>query len=241
MATYSLRIKGFTPQTFPLGRLGEYVCALAELIGDDIQASFERVTKGSAQLKIAIDPLDEAIVVARIRLAPSADESSTVRRGYEKIQSLLSADKTSAEFKPEKGAAILKFPGSPKGELKLSIVKEYGELSGRIIKVGGRDDTIPVAVRTPDGEVVNCSSTLEMARRLKSYLLEPVDVILVGVGRWKRLDSGAWATLEFKISDFSVMDFGGLDAALDAARASGSGWDAVQDVNEELSRIRYGA
>ena len=241
MATFSLRIKGFTPQSLPLGRLGEYVCALAELIGDDVKTSFERVTKGSAQLKVIIDDSDDITAVTRIRLAPSAEEGSPVRRGYEKIQSLLAADKTSAEFKPSKGAAILKFPGAPKGEIRLAVVKEFGELNGRIIKVGGRDETIPIALRTADGEVISCTSNIDMARRLKPYLLEPIDVILEGIGRWKRSDSGAWTAIEFKITDFSVMDFNGFDAALEAARSEGSGWDSVQDVNEELSRIRYGS
>ena len=241
MATYSLRLKGFTPQSLPLGRLGEYVCALADLIGDDVSASFERVTKGSAQLKVLIDESSESIVIARIRRAPLAEEGSSVRRGYEKIQSLLAADKTSAEFRPEKGAVILKFPGAPKGAIRLSTVKEFGELSGRIIKVGGRDDTIPVTLMTATGEAINCSSTLEMARRLKPCLLEPVDVILEGIGRWKRTDSGAWSIIEFKIHDFSIMDFSDFDASLETARALGSGWDSTQDVNQALSRIRYGS
>lgn len=241
MATYALRIKGFTPQSLPLGRLGEYVCALADLIGDDVGVSFERVTKGSAQLKVWIDDNDAPVVVNRVRLAPSADEGSSLRRGYDKIQSLLAADKTSAEFKPPKGAVILKFPGGPKNALRVAIVKEYGEISGRIIKLGGRDETIPVALRTPDGEVINGTANIEMALRLKPYLLEPIDVILTGMGRWKRKDSGEWEAIEFKINDFSVMDFDGLENELERTRAAGSGWDDVQDVEQELSRIRYGS
>ncbi len=239
MATYSLRIKGFTPETLPLSRLGEYVSALADLVGDDVSVHFHSVTKGSAQLKVRVDDPDVPLVISRIRQAPIADEGSLARRGYERIQSLLSSDKTSAEFRPEKGAVILKFPGAPKTQIRLPVVKEYGELNGRIIKVGGRDDTIPVALRTPDGDVVNCTATVEMARRLKPYLLEPIDVILCGMGRWRKMDIGTWEAIEFKINDFSVMEFDSFERTLADVRASGSGWDNVQDVVAELKRIRY--
>lgn len=240
MTTYSLRIKGFTPDTLPLSRLGEYVSALAELMGDDVSVHFHSVTKGSAQLKVKIEDNDVPLVVARVRQAPNADEGSPARRGYERIQSLLSSDKTSAEFRPQKGAVILKFPGAPKTQIRLPVVKEYGELNGRIIKMGGRDETVPVAIRTPDDEVINCTATVEMALRLKPFLLVPIDVILCGMGRWKKADTGTWEPIEFKINDFSVMDFSGFTPGLENVRASGSGWDGVQDVAAELNRIRYG-
>lgn len=240
MATYSLRIKGFSPQTLPLSRLGDYVSALADLIGEDVQVSFERVTKGSAQLNVLIDDNDVDVAVNRIRLAPSAEEGSLYRRGYEKIQSLLSADKTSAEFKPKNGATILKFPGAPKNSLRVSIIKDSGEINGRIIKVGGRDETIPVSLRTPDGDIVNCTANVEMARKLKQYLLEPIDVILIGVGKWKRSEIGKWEAIDFRISEFSVINFDNIENEIDRVRMAGSGWDNTQDVAQELSRLRYG-
>lgn len=240
MVTYSLRIRGFTPETLPLGRLGEYVSALAELLGDDVAATFHAVTKGSARLNVRIVDDDVPLVIARVRQAPNADEGSAARRGYDRIQSLLRNDKTSAEFRPQKGAVILKFPGAPVAQVRLPIVKEYGEINGQIIKVGGRDETIPVSIRTPDGEIVNCTATVEMARSLKPYLLEPIDVILCGMGRWKKMESGTWEAIEFKITDFSMMDSGDFATSLANVRAAGSGWDGVNDVAAELDRIRYG-
>jgi len=241
MATFSLRIKGFTPENLPLSRMAEYVSALAELIGDDVQASFERVTKGSAQLKINIRDDDAEIAVNKIRLASSADEGSSARRGYEKIQSLLASDKTSAEFRPHKGAVILNFPGAPKNVLRLATLKETGEINGRIIKVGGRDETIPISIRIPDGSVVSCTANVEMARKLKRYLLEPIDVILFGEGKWQRTESGAWEIIDFRILDVSEIDFANFDAELEKVRSAGSGWDDVDDVDAELERLRYGS
>jgi hypothetical protein len=241
MTTFSLRIKGFTPETLPLSRMGEYVSALAELIGDDVQVCFERVTKGSAQLNVKISDDDADKAISRIRLAPCAEESSVPRKGYDKIQALLSDDKTSAEFRQQKGAVILKFPGAPKNILRLAIVKEAGEINGRIIKVGGRDDTIPIALRTPEGVIVNCTASVEMARQLKKYLLEPIDVILLGEGKWRRTDKGSWETVDFKIIDVSEMDLNNFDNDLERVRSSGSGWDTTEDVTGELERLRYGS
>jgi hypothetical protein len=241
MTTFSLRIKGFTPDSLPLGRMGEYVSALAELIGDDVQASFERVTKGSAQLKVKIKDDDVDLVIKKMQLAPVSDEGSQVRRGYEKIQYLLSVDKTSAEFRPAKGAVILKFPGAPKNIIRLATMKEMGEINGRIIKVGGRDDTIPVAIRTPEGVIINCNSSVEMARNLKKYLLEPIDIILSGEGKWQRSEGGSWEIIDFKITGVSEIDFIGFSSELEKVRDLGSGWDDVQDVDLELDRLRYGS
>ena len=241
MATFSLRIKGFTPDTLPLSRMGEYVSALAELIGDDVQVSFERVTKGSAQLNVKINDDDADQAIGRIRLASSAEENSSSRKGYDRVQALLAGDKTSADFRQQKGAVILKFPGEPKNVMRLATLKEAGEINGRIIKVGGRDDTIPVSLRTPDGTIVNCTASVEMARKLKQYLLEPIDVILLGEGKWKRTEKGSWETVDFRIIEVTEMNFDTLDSELEQVRSAGSGWDAIEDVTGELERLRYGS
>lgn len=241
MVTYVLRIKDFSPETLPIGRLGEYLSALAELVGPDAPVHFDKVTKGSAKLKMKADESCVASVENRVRLAPVSDPGSDARRAYERIQGMLRADQTSAEFRPEKGAVILKFPGGKAARpLRMATVREYGELNGRIIRLGGKDDTIPVGLQQSDGTVISCTATVDQARKLKSYLLEPIDVLLTGVGRWTRTLEGRWEVSDFKISDCSPLLYDGFDDALAKVRSGGSGWDAEADIDAALHRIRYG-
>lgn len=241
MVTYLLRIKGFTPETLPLGRLGEYLSALAELVGPDAPVHFDKVTKGSAKLKVKVEEEAAPHIEARVRLAPVSEPNSEPRRGYERIQGLLRDDQTSAEFRPDKGATVLIFPGGKRQAApRLASVREYGELNGRIIRVGGKDDTIPVGLQQPDGTVISCTATVDLARQLKQYLLEPLDVVLTGIGRWTRTQDGHWEVSDFKISACSPLDYDGFDDALAKVRANGSGWDSEADVDAALHRIRYG-
>jgi len=241
MVTYVLRIKGFTPDTLPLSRLGEYLSALSELVGPEAPAHFDRVTKGSAKLKVKI--LEDAApsIEVRVRFASVAEPNSEPRRAYERIQSLLRDDQTSAEFRPEKGAVILAFPGAKNAPPKRTAsVRECGELNGRIIRLGGKDDTIPVGLLQSDGTVINCTATVELARQLKQYLLEPVDVVLSGVGRWTRTAEGPWEVSDFKISACDTLQYDGFDEALEKVRMHGSGWDAERDIDAVLHHVRYG-
>ena len=241
MATYILRIRGFSPETLPLGRLGEYLSAFAELLGPEAPVYFDKVTNGSAKLKMRVDDSASEQVETRVRMSPTYDQGRGERRGYDRIQHLLREDKTSAEFRPEKGAVILQFPGGKLTPVaRTASVREYGELLGRIIRVGGKDSTIPVGLQVPDGAIVSCTASIEQARLLKSYLLEPTDVLLTGVGRWSRNESGQWDVSEFKISGCTPVRFEGFDAALAEVRKTGSGWDSEVDFDAALNKIRYG-
>lgn len=241
MVTYVLRIKGFTPESLPIGRLGEYLSVLAKLVGTDAPVHFDKVTKGSAKLKMKVPEEAAHAVETRIRLAPVSDIGSEGRRAYDQMQSMLKTDQTSAEFRPEKGDVILLFPGveRPKPQ-RLASVREYGELHGRIIRLGGRDDTVPVGLQQADGEVINCTASVDQARSLKPYLLEPVDVLVTGVGRWMRTAEGRWEVSDFKISACTPLKYDDFDEALARVREGGSGWDVEEDIDAALHRIRYG-
>lgn len=240
MANYLLRIKGFSPESLPLNRLGEYLLALADLVGD-APVHFDKVTKGSAKLKLKIEDSATSIVESRVRLAPSSAPGSTPRNAYDRLQKLLREDQTSAEFRPEKGAVILQFPGARTARSAQSVtVRDQGELHGRIIRLGGKDTTVPVGLQTPEGHVIPCTATVEQARELKAYLLEPIDVVLCGVGRWSRTEDGVWEVADFKINTFAPFRLDDFDAALAKVKRGGSGWDSEPDLDAALHRIRYG-
>lgn len=122
----------------------------------------------------------------------------------------------------------------------MTTVCERGEFHGRITLLAMGDLAIHVGLQKADGSVINCTATVEQARGLKPYLLEPIDVLVTGVGRWARTDEGHWDVSDFRISDFSPLQYDGLDEALAKVRSGGSGWDSEPDIDAALHRIRYG-
>lgn len=232
------RLKGYTPETLPLGRLAEYLAAFAEMVGDE-PVHLRRVNKGSAAIAMAVKNDRFEQVASNVRLAPVSDLDTPQRKAYERIEGLLRKDQTTAVIKPDKGAVILSFHGAIKPTIRLASVKEPGEICGRVIRLGGKDATIPISVQTPDG-VVTCNTSLDIAKRLKEFLLEPIDVIFNGIGKWERTDDGGWVLAAFDIRDFSRAKFDDFDEALSKVRAEGSGWDVITDISGELQKLRYG-
>ncbi|BBH12919.1 hypothetical protein [Chromobacterium haemolyticum] len=240
MATYALRLKGFTPETLPLERLSKYLTALADLVGKDAPIHFDKVSKGSAMLKLVISDDQAHALESRVRLAAFAEAGSELKKAYDQINMLARGDQTTAEFKPVKGAVILQFPGINKPEPRTYSVKEDGEINGRVIRLGGKDSTVPVGLQMPDGVVVSCTASLDQAKGLKVYLLEPIDIVLKGSGKWVRDVDGAWVLEEFKISEFFPLVDQGFDEQLAKIRSKGSGWGEVEDIDKELHSLRYG-
>ncbi|GHT96822.1 hypothetical protein FACS1894116_14470 [Betaproteobacteria bacterium] len=242
MATYRLRIKKFSPDTLPMERLGAYLTALSALVGKESGASFSKVIKGSAALKINVPDENAPALLQRIRSAAEASLENDARKGYERINTLLAEDGTSGEFLPGKGAALLKFAGASANAdfFPIPAVKEPGEFSGRIIRIGGKDSTIPVTLLASDDSAVYCTASPDMARRLKKYLLEDTTVTLFGQGKWER-KNGKWVLLEFKISEFQELDFSGTNAAIAGVIGTGSGWDVFERPVEAFLELRHGA
>jgi hypothetical protein len=241
MAKYVFRLKKFTPDTLPLDRLGAYLSALAVLVGKDSGVTFDKVTKGSAVLNLRVP--DEAVAKVETRVKNVVDDpEGDAGKSVERLNALLREDGDSASFSAAKGAPLLKFAGvcANADYFAFPVVKEPGEFSGRIIRIGGKDNTIPISLLASDGKTVFCTADPDMARRLKVYLLEDIDVTLYGQGKWERI-GGKWELLEFKISDAQVLDFSGADETLARAIGSGSGWDTFTHPIEAFLALRHGA
>jgi len=228
MLTYVFRIIGPTPETLSIKRLGEYLVALSPVFGSEAPLRFESVTGGSVRLKFRVDEADAAGVEERVSGAP---QDEVARKYYLKLDDMLREDNASAEFRQDKkrGPPLLKIPGSAANASLFPIVRDTCEFHGRIIRVGGRDDTIPVGLQMPSGEVIACTASLEMARKLKAWLLEPVDVLLSGLGKWTHDPDGKWLLTDFRVDAAEPMNTEGFDEALKTVQAGGSGWDVEDD------------
>ena len=96
-------------------------------------------------------------------------------------------------------------------------LRERGSLDGVLIRVGGKDDTVPVHLL--DGDKVHvCNANREVARRLAPDLFGSI-LRVHGEGRWERDQEGKWNLLRFDIRDFEPLDDVPLGEAVRRLRA----------------------
>lgn len=117
--------------------------------------------------------------------------------------------------------------------------REGGTLDGVLIRVGGKDDTVPVHLL--DGDKVHiCSANREVARLLAPNLCGPI-LRVHGEGRWERDQDGNWALLRFNVRGFERLDGVPLGEVVRRLRAvKGSGWQRIPEPARELHRLRGG-
>ena len=175
-------------------------------------------------------------VRARISEAQQGIGPVDAIRGYSNLQNMLYEDKTSGRIKEER-RKILEFPKPT--AVQYGPVTEEGTLEGVLIKIGGRDETIPVHLQDGD-RFYKCTATRAKAKELAPFLFgEPIRVF--GKGKWNRTQAGKWELVEFKISAHEKLNDDELQIVLERLRnIPGSGWDKINDPLAELERIRKG-
>ena len=119
-------------------------------------------------------------------------------------------------------------------------IKQNGTLDGEVIRVGGKDDTVPVHLR--DGPVIRTGlfTTPDIARRLAQHYLGAT-VRVQGTGHWLRSADASWSLKSFKIVDFEVLDETPLtEVVAGLRRVEGSRWSDVPDPVADLMNDRHG-
>lgn len=231
----------FKPATIPMERLGEYIKALAQLMGETGSVHLDRVTEGSVVLHAAIDQPAQIKVRDRVSGLRGKTTSKEVARAFGVLDDMLRKDNATGRLVEVGGQVVIPFPGRNRPEpVVFGPFKQDGTLEGQVIRVGGKDDTIPVHLR--DGAVVHTglNATEDVARRIAQHLLGPT-VRVHGTGTWLREGDGTWQLKSFRINDFELLDETPLDGVVARLRAvRGSGWGEVPDPVRELLEDRQG-
>ena len=100
---------------------------------------------------------------------------------------------------------MIQFPGREQPPpLTFGAFNQPGVLDGVLIRIGGRDDTVPVHLR--DGETIHvCNANRNLAKRLAVHY-DGSTLRVHGDGRWERDADGRWLMKRFNITEFSVLD-----------------------------------
>ena len=108
---------------------------------------------------------------------------------------------------------------------------------GMLIRVGGKDDTVPVHLQAGD-KIHICNADRDMARRLAPHLYQGT-LRVWGDGCWEREPSGHWRLIRFDIGKFELLDDSPISEIVATLRkVEGSGWKQFDDPLAELMRLR---
>lgn len=242
MGEYRFKIDGaYTPATLPMQRLAEYMDSLAIMLGEPASVHFGGLEKGSAVLVSKIDEPAEPKVRDRVVAVRAGTGPQDAMKAFYQLDEYLRADNATGVLTSDNDNVVVPFPGRDRPEpLAYGPFKQDGTLDGEVIRVGGKDDTIPVNLR--DGPVIHTklSTTREIARRLAKHLFEGV-VRVHGTGVWYRCGDGSWELRSFKIMDFEVLDETPLGDVVERLRNTpGNEWGEVPDPVRELLERRHG-
>lgn len=240
MSDLELRFKfdAYNPKTIPMERLGEYLVALGHLLGAKSEVHFERLETGSTCIVQRIDEEAAPIVEARIFHVARNEGEVVEMKAYKAINDLLKADDASGELTfVHGGGQLLNFPGKFTPEpVKPQIVTQPGTIDGIVIKLGGKDATVPVLVQ--EGErTYNCTTTREVARALGKHIFGH-ELRFTGSGEWHRPESGGWTLEKFTITDFIELDDTPLYELVEQLRQAPGTWGEGGDAWDEVRELR---
>jgi len=238
---YRFKIEGsYTPATLPMQRLAAYAAALARLLGEAANVHFGGVEAGSAVLVARIDEPSTAKVRERTLRVQRGDATDDAHKAFADLDDLLREDNATGVLASPADHIVIPFPGRTRPDrLVFGPFKQDGTLDGQVIRVGGRDETVPVHLR--DGAVIHShlNATPDMARKIAQHLFGPT-IRVHGTGTWYRSGDGAWELRNFRIADFEVLDETPLREVVHALReAEGSRWNDVPDPVRELLHERH--
>lgn len=242
MSDLELRFKidAYNPKTIPMERLGEYLAALGAMLGETEDVHFEKLVTGSTCIVHRIEADAAPKVEQRIAEVRAGTAEVVHIAAFKRINELLKADNASGNLAREDGGAqLLVFPGKNALEpAKPEVVVQPGTIDGTVIRLGGRDATVPVLVQ--DGaSTYKCTTTRDIARSLGPHIFGR-ELRFMGEAKWMRHESGAWSLDHFTIDDFIELDDTPLTDVVAQLRGmpgdwgkSGDAWDELRDMRDD--------
>lgn len=235
---YRFVIDACSPDTLPMARLAEYMAELARLLGRADQVHFVRLEGGSAVLVQSVEPEAAPDVRERLRSLQQDNPPDDAAKAFANLNRYLADDNATGILQEGESAEVIRFPGREEpAPVTFGAFNQPGVLDGVLIRIGGRDDTVPAHLH--DGETIHvCNTARDVARRLAIHLYGP-PLRVHGNGRWERDADGCWVMKRFNITSFDVLDDAPLGEVAQRLRdVEGSGWKEIEDPTAELRHLR---
>ena len=202
---YSFTISGgYTPKTIPMERLGEYMAALARMLGEEAYVHFESIREGSVALKARVDEPARPKVRERVRSVRTSSATAEVRRHYDQLDAMLRKDNAYAAL--DGGTDnVIAFPGRNRAEpVVYGPFRQQGTIDGEVYRIGGKDTSKHIHVHSGDRDLSVLYASEAVAMRLRHHLFGGT-LRFRGEGTWVRHDDGTWELRNFRVDDFEEL------------------------------------
>lgn len=226
----------YTAETMPLDRLMEYIKELMTMLGSPQHFHLTQVVSASTSPVFKVD--EEAVPQIQTRAAQirAGIAPLDVRRAYRKINSMLREDGGDAVFL-EGAAEVIPFPGirAPVPQA-ITGIQQAGSLDGRLISIGGKSESVPLQLETPEKVLTHIYAKRALAKEISKLLFEPIR--LLGQGRWSRDEDGEWSMDRFTVHGFGPLGADDLISVVGSLKAVKADWP--DDPLAALDALRHG-
>ncbi|MBS0524339.1 MAG: hypothetical protein JSS04_11975 [Proteobacteria bacterium] len=240
--TFLFRIDKCTPETLPMARLAEYMRQFAIVLGEIDRVHFEKVVPGSTTVRALVEREAVPTVNMRVRATSTGTAPSDAMFALGALDKMLTDDNSSGSIRrleaDDLEEEMIRLLGADK-ELAPTFgpISQATTLDGKVIRVGGRQQEVPVHIETRTGIESHCFATRAMAKEFGKRLFDG-EFRFYGEGKWLRDEMGKWKLQRFNISRFEPLDESRLSDALMGLRAiEGRDWSRT-DPWAELREIR---
>ena len=238
---FEFKITGWTPATIPQVRLGEYLVEVAKLYGEAANVHFGSIRKGSVVLKSTVEGPAIPKVQRRLMEVSRGVAPKEATEAFRTLDDMLADDNSKGLLRGNGGdsAIVIRFPGREREQpVEFAGIREEGFLEGELIRIGGRDETIHLALQSGDTVYSAIVTDRDTARRLGPLIFGPT-IRLNGTGTWARSREGVWTVTRFVVASFTEIPNEPLaDALDDIRRIGGSRWHLEDDPMKALAELR---
>jgi hypothetical protein len=236
---YKFKIDAYTPESMPMERLAQYLADLAVLLGNRDRVHFNRVENGSTTPVIRVEWEAEPKVRERLHAVKMKEAKDDALQAARSIDRRLAEDNAIGVLHDPTGAKVLRFPGRELlKKLVFGPIAQAGTFQGVPIKVGGESDPVPVHLE--DGkEKYIVYARRNVAKEIAAYLFTAV-IRVQGTGRWIRHSDGEWEMLDFKVSEFSLIEDGDIRTNISDLQQIPAEWKKLDDPLAVLRAIKEG-
>lgn len=219
--TYSFTISGgYTPKTISMERLAEYMTGLARMMGEEAYVHFDSVVEGSVALQARVDEPAQPKVRERVQAVRSGSAPVEVRRHFDSLDDMLRRDNAYATLASDDDV-VVPFPGRNRPEpVVFGPFRQRGRIDGEVYRIGGKDTSKHVNIRSSRGDLSVLWATEAVARRLLPHRWAGI-LRFSGEGSWLRHGDGRWELKSFRIDDFEPLDGASLLEVVMRLRAVG--------------------
>lgn len=238
--TYDLHVFGTRPRQMPLEDVGELSKRLSDLLGCREHLRFAKLKTGSTSILARV--LEPAVTNVAVNVLKAKQEDGAGFSKVARIDEYLAARGWHGELRNRQGRVLLVFPGAVNAEPSEEVrtVQQLDSLVGTVIKIGGRDETVPMQLQVIDGRYLDVTvKGRDLAMRLGSLLFQEVRVS--GLATWERGTDGQWSCATMIVTDFDKLSTKPLAELFDElSQLPGNDWNSMENPDAEWLRIRRG-